>query len=687
MSFLYPTVLWGLIAVSLPLIIHLFSIRKNQKVEFSSLRHIRALKNESIKKLKILNWIIIFLRMSIIASLVFMASGPIIVKQSSWIPSEKESLAVIIVDNSASMSAMSDGTSFFDQTPSEISKIISSFEGLVNLNVFQTTPPKLIFSAVVEKGEQINVGDWNINQSMGEDKLWTFTDSVLKTVDSNIPNKECFILSDFPVEPMRNFTDDFTDWRFYLFGRGYPNNNIGIKSVKALNQIKLPNDLIDISTRVDNIGSVLRSDVPIELYLDGDRAGQIVTKFQPGKNKDFLFQVYPGKSGVIKGRLEIPKDDFILDNFQTFELNIPEKIFCKVIASSQEKLLIIKTILESISGPEDLIDIELKVKPEVDNIFLDNTDVLILQDPNIFSITSIEKIKKFIQNGGSILWFAGESYKSLNEITIKSFNLPKYNELVSLSNESYFSVKIDDRENPIFQELNVRDLKSAFPQIFVYNKVILDKSHKSILSLNNDDPFLIQIPFPGSNIYFFSSFLDLKWNDFGIKGLLIPMIYRLLMFSIIDEHNTSMIFVDDPKTIYLDKDLINSKWMIKLPSGDEILVVPNYDKEQLYFTQTSELGSYQVFADDEFYTAFSTRLSPFEFPDLREEKSRLLEILGINRSEWIDSDSDVISTIKAQRHGRSLWRTFLIICFGLFFIESFLSRPRIGALKNISNVK
>ena len=486
---------------------------------------------------------------------------------------------------------------------------------------------------------------------------------------------------------MRNFTDDFTDWRFYLFGRGYPNNNIGIKSVKALNQIKLPNDLIDISTRVDNIGSILRSDVPIELYLDGDRAGQIVTKFQPGKNKDFLFQVYPGKSGVIKGRLEIPKDDFILDNFQTFELNIPEKIFCKVIASSQEKLLIIKTILESISGPEDLIDIELKVKPEVDNIFLDNTDVLILQDPNIFSITSIEKIKKFIQNGGSILWFAGESYKSLNEIASKSFNLPKYNELVSLSNDSYFSVKIDDRENPIFQELNVRDLKSAFPQIFVYNKVILDKSHKSILSLNNDDPFLIQIPFPGSNIYFFSSFLDLKWNDFGIKGLLIPMIYRLLMFSIIDEHNTSMIFVDDPKTIYLDKDLINSKWMIKLPSGDEILVVPNYDKEQLYFTQTSELGSYQVFADDEFYTAFSTRLSPFEFPDLREEKPRLLEILGINRSEWIDSDSDVISTIKAQRHGRSLWRTFLIICFGLFFIESFLSRPKIGALKNISNVK
>ena len=29
MSFLYPTALWGLLAVSLPIIIHLFSLRKN----------------------------------------------------------------------------------------------------------------------------------------------------------------------------------------------------------------------------------------------------------------------------------------------------------------------------------------------------------------------------------------------------------------------------------------------------------------------------------------------------------------------------------------------------------------------------------------------------------------------------------------------------------------------------------
>jgi hypothetical protein len=159
------------------------------------------------------------------------------------------------------------------------------------------------------------------------------------------------------------------------------------------------------------------------------------------------------------------------------------------------------------------------------------------------------------------------------------------------------------------------------------------------------------------------------------------------MFTVIDEHNSSMIYIDELKTIRLKKDIINNKWMIKLPSGAEILVVPDYDTEQIIFSQTHELGSYQVFADDEFYTAFSTKLSPFEYPNLRVNKSKLIDIFGVDKFKWIDTGTDIISIIKDKRHGRSLWRTFLIISIGLLFIESFLSRPRLSALKNITNVE
>ncbi len=682
MSFLFPSMLWGLFALLIPIIVHLFSLRKNRKIEFSSIQHIKAIKKESIRKIKLLQWMVMLLRMGIISSLVIMGSGPIVKNQSSWIPSQKESLAVIIVDNSASMAVKDNNKSFLDDASDKVYKIISSFDGLVNLNVFQTSPPKLIFSGNIDKGSQINYQNWDFEQSIGEDRIWTFTDSVLKTFDLSLPNKECFLISDFPVIPPSNFKDEFFDWKFYFLGQDELKNNIGITDISSINKIKLPNELIKLNTRIENMGVVDRRNVNVEIYLNNERSGQIVSHFNPGAVKDFLFQAYPGKTGVISGKIELANDDYSLDNTQTFELNIPEQISCKVIATSQDDLLIIKTILESISGPDNLFDIELKVQPEIDKISLENADILILQDPKVFSSAALEKIIEFVSNGGSIVWFSGNNYQSIDAFAKSKLNLPNYISLIEIENESYFSIDIVDRENPIFQELNFRNIGSILPQIFKFVNVFKDENHKTVLSIDNGSPFLLEIPILGSQIYFFTSMLDLRWNDLGMKGLLIPMMYRLLMFSVIDEANTSSILVNSPKIIKVPNKLINNKWIVRMPSGSEVIVVPNYTNEQLVFNQTTELGSYEVFVNDEFYTAFSTKISPYESPKIRVKKQDLMDAFGAEKSEWINTDDDIINILKSNRHGRSLWRTFLIIAFILFLIESIISRPKLGSIKN-----
>ena len=123
MSFLFPSVLWGLFAVSLPLVIHFISHRNTNIVDFSSIRHIQELEHETIRKLIIRQWLLIVLRMCIIAALVIMVSGPVQINDSAWIPSEKESTVVIIIDNSASMAVTKDRTSFLDQVKLELPKV------------------------------------------------------------------------------------------------------------------------------------------------------------------------------------------------------------------------------------------------------------------------------------------------------------------------------------------------------------------------------------------------------------------------------------------------------------------------------------------------------------------------------------------------------------------------------------
>ena len=130
MSFLYPNMLWGLFAVLVPILIHFLS-RNIVRVNFSSIFYLNELKKTSIKKLKKINWLLTLMRMAIIFSLIMMFASPIVKNNSLWIASKKEALAVVFIDNSASMSLEIDGESLLEKSIKKVSKIVSSYTGTV----------------------------------------------------------------------------------------------------------------------------------------------------------------------------------------------------------------------------------------------------------------------------------------------------------------------------------------------------------------------------------------------------------------------------------------------------------------------------------------------------------------------------------------------------------------------------
>ena len=314
MSFLFPSMLWGLFASLIPLIIHLFNQNTTKTVEFSSIQHIKVLESDSIRSLKLKQWILVLIRTFIIVCLILMCSGPIQRNNSEWVPSTKESVAVIVIDNSASLGVEKNGETYLEKNISLLPRIFSAFEGVTNLKIYQTNPPKMIFNDFIEEGIEVDYENLKIQQSKGKDNLWFFVDSILQFVNDNTPNKELYILSDIPSNPPSNFMNNHDEWQFYFTENDKALNNLSINTVSTVNQMKLPNHLLKLNTRIENSGNTQRKNVPIELYLNEERIGQIVSSFMMNRTKDFLFQAYPGKSGIIKGRIEISKDDFAFDN-------------------------------------------------------------------------------------------------------------------------------------------------------------------------------------------------------------------------------------------------------------------------------------------------------------------------------------------------------------------------------------
>ena len=104
MSFLTPFFLWLLPLSAIPLIIHLLNHRNLITIDFSTLRFLKLLERESIRKLQILQLLLLLIRTIIILCIILMISRPVINGIFNLQNSGESALHAIIMDDSFSMS-------------------------------------------------------------------------------------------------------------------------------------------------------------------------------------------------------------------------------------------------------------------------------------------------------------------------------------------------------------------------------------------------------------------------------------------------------------------------------------------------------------------------------------------------------------------------------------------------------
>ena len=112
MTFLFPSAFWLFGFLSIPIIIHILNRFKLRKVEYSSIALIKELKSSAIYTLNLRKILILILRLLFITSLIVMFARPVTKGFiPGWFAAEQDASLVIILDNSASMTAIRNGKS------------------------------------------------------------------------------------------------------------------------------------------------------------------------------------------------------------------------------------------------------------------------------------------------------------------------------------------------------------------------------------------------------------------------------------------------------------------------------------------------------------------------------------------------------------------------------------------------
>ncbi|GAL72855.1 BatA domain-containing protein [Jejuia pallidilutea] len=105
MQFKYPELLYALFLLVIPLIVHLFQLRKFEKVPFTNVAFLKSVAIKTRKSSQLKKWLTLITRLLLFAAIIFAFSQPYFSKNNTL---NKTTETVIYLDNSFSMQAKGD---------------------------------------------------------------------------------------------------------------------------------------------------------------------------------------------------------------------------------------------------------------------------------------------------------------------------------------------------------------------------------------------------------------------------------------------------------------------------------------------------------------------------------------------------------------------------------------------------
>jgi len=690
-SFLSPSVLWWLFATPIPFIIHLISTRRTQKVEFSTIRFIKALEHDAIRKLKLRQWLLLFLRTIAILLLILTFARPVKVGYfPAWAAGDKTTKMIFLLDNSASMSALSNSHTLLERAKRTLLEILEGVEGKLLIDIYQTTPFQRRFSGEFISMDQVEGVLSLVRETYGTDNISDTIEDILAQArlesrgSAEVANQEFFIFSDFPSSiprdwrPGSTYSDESVqDWRYYLFPQPEIENNLTVTSVKVLSQLRLLDHLISVASSVKNQTEEPRNNIPVQLYFDDDRVSQVVSDFSSLQLKNFVFQAFPNHPGLVRGVVDIPEDNFELDNQTFFQFFIPPKITCKIMGSSQNQLSLLTLALSSINQDSLFIIFDEIPSYSPSTLSLDETDVLILVDPGSLNPSLLNEISKYTGRGGSIFVFLGEQVANdADPSFLESLFLPISQGMISSTEEGFYPIVEIQNNHPLFLDFPTGDLSEEMPHIFTYVQSRVRDQSNTILTLSNGDPLLIENSSSLFKVLAFTTMPDLLWTDLPMRGIFVPLLHRILVYLATDEGQAHAVEVGTNVTIPLRREFITGEIEMVSPSGRKTILVPDYRRELVTIENVDEVGVYLLFSNGQEVTSFVTNISSTENPAERLKMEELFDIFPNNRTRFVEWSEDAVTSVIEARRGTELWLLFLITTLLVLMIETWVGRAR-----------
>lgn len=679
MIFAYPAFLWALLAVSIPVIIHLFNFRKYKKVYFTNVKFLKALQQETQSKSRLKELLILAARILAIACLVLAFAQPILPNHTGAKQLGKKSISIYL-DNSFSMEAVNKQGTLLDNAKRRATEIINAFG---NGDKFQ------IISNDFEGKQQRLLSKEDALTAIEEVKL----SSAVKNASQVIKRQSDFLNGQKSKQKQIYLISDLQQSTFDA--TAFVNDtaiDVNIVPLKANQTANVYIDSCWFESPVQQKGFILklhativnRSSKPIEagsarLFLNQQAIALSSFSIEAEAEKEITFSFECKQNGINYGSIQLEDYPVTFDDELLFTFNSQLNISTVLINGNNANS---GTYFNTLMQNDSLFRFKAFSEAAIDYAAFKSTHLLILNEVEQWSNGLLSELEKYTQKGGSLVIIP-----ALNA-NLKDYETAyNYLKLPLILTKDTHALRVNSlKENPLFYEGVFEKIEERVNLPLISQHYVHVKNSRSsgqtILSLQNGDFFIQQIPHQNGSLYLFSSSLSDKASNFGKHALFVPSFIKMAILGL--KPIPLFYTVKTNALVTLDQANLSAEAIPHLIESkakyDVIPEIRNLNGTISLFTQQQieQQGFYNVKLNNETLKglAFNFNRKESDLSVLEPEALQtLLSAKNLSNFKVVSvGENTLTDVVKQDSEGRTLWKFFILLTLVFLLVETLLIR-------------
>ncbi len=589
-QFVNPAFLYLLSLVAIPVIIHLFNFRRYKKVDFTNVRFLKELKDQTQSQSKLKHLLVLLMRILAVCFLVLAFAQPFIPKNKNAM-ADANQVVSLYVDNSFSMQGLSAEGNLLDEAKTKARETAGAFGASTQFqlltNDFWGQQQRLL-----SKEELMDAIDKIKISPVSRTAKGVLTRQQDALNRSNLKNKTAFWFSDF----QKTFFSQLpaADTTLVLNAvqlSSTQTGNVFIDSCWLSSPVIQLNVAAELNVMFKNTGNPEAAEVPVKFLINEVQKSATSVTVPKGGEAVIKISFTISQPGWQHAQVSINDNPITFDDTYYFSFRVAEKINVYHIGASENEY--VRTLFNSNS----IIDYTFSKSGAIDFSLFGKKNTIVLTDLKEVPSGMSDELARFVNRGGTLVIFPDTAIAPGGYTALTS-NLHA-DDLVTI-NYNADKVSRIDFENELFQNVfdNVQQ-NMNMPDVSSHYQLSsgIQSNREVLMRLQGANPFLCRYRFGKGSVYLFAAAAQPAAGNFVNHALFVPVVFKTALLSIpayeqsltLGKKNSSTLLY--PVTAGNVVHLVNKK--AQYDFIPEIKVTPN-ESQVIIPTELTEAGSYDL---------------------------------------------------------------------------------------------